>query len=53
MGCRPRRKFTDRYSRHVEKLPTRAFLSPLDVDEEVGGWVGGPVRWVLACVIYV
>ncbi|EFN52428.1 hypothetical protein CHLNCDRAFT_138936 [Chlorella variabilis] len=27
--------FTARFSEHIEKLPTRAFLAPLDVDEEV------------------
>ncbi|PRW20525.1 pyruvate carboxylase isoform A [Chlorella sorokiniana] len=27
--------FTERFSRHVEKLPTRAFLAPLDIDEEI------------------
>lgn len=37
--------FIERFSRHVEKLPTRAFLAPLDIDEEVR-WdqgVGGSV----------
>ncbi|PSC70059.1 pyruvate carboxylase [Micractinium conductrix] len=29
------KQFVQRYSRHVEKLPTRAFLAPLDIDEEV------------------
>lgn len=28
-------EFVDKYSRFVEKLPTRAFLAPLDVDEEI------------------
>ncbi|KAL4422522.1 hypothetical protein ABPG75_008719 [Micractinium tetrahymenae] len=27
--------FIQKHSRHVEKLPTRAFLAPLDIDEEV------------------
>lgn len=36
LGAHHCRTFTERFSRHVEKLPTRAFLAPLDINEEVG-----------------
>ena len=43
----PRRTFVERFSRHVEKLPTRAFLAPLDIDEEVGPiWGAGLGAWL-------